>query len=107
MDRRKFFAASLVGAAAVVSPLGTAALAEEPKTKKPAPTAEPDMTDNDLKAFEAALADLPPELQEADPNTYPNYEEELKAQMSSGKSTPPGEVSPQFNVGPVPRQSLR
>ena len=48
-------------------------------------------------AFEAALAELPPELQEADPNTYPNYEEELKAHLSNSKSTPPGEVSPQFN----------
>jgi|GEM_PF-5631983 len=100
MDRRKFFTATFVGAAAAVTPLGATALAEAPKPNKSNSTSSPEMTDADLEAFEAALAQLPPELQEADPNTYPNYEAELRAHLPSTQSVPPRAKSPQHSTWP-------
>ncbi|MGP5007790.1 hypothetical protein ACTXJK_12905 [Brachybacterium tyrofermentans] len=102
MDRRKFFTATFVGAAATMTPLGASALAEAPTPtstpKGSTSTSAPEMTDADLEAFEAALAQLPPELQEADPSTYPHYEAELRAHLPSTQSVPPGEVAPAFNL---------
>ena len=97
-DRRRFFTATFVGAATAVTPLGATALAESPKPTTSNSASSPEMTDADLEAFYAALAQLPPKLQEANPNTYPNYEAELRAHLPNTQSAPPGKVAPAFNV---------
>lgn len=64
------------------------------------------MTDADLEAFYAALAQLPPELQEANPNTYPNYEAELRAHLPNTQSAPPGKVAPRSTWPPALQPSF-
>lgn len=93
LNRRRFFNAALATAAAATT-IGASGAVAAPVTTK---TQGPKATDDDLNTLVAKLESLPPELRNADPATYPNYEKELRAHLDGNTKPSDGRVHAAFN----------
>lgn len=80
MDRRRFVKnIGVSGVALLTVPFGASAMAA------PAPRLDASeiMSEDELDLIERGLAELPEDLQNADPAEYPNFEAELESQLGA------------------------